>query len=93
MTNITMSIGVGNNLFYDAEYHAGEHDACTIISTVSSMLIAEAERCGIKPAVLEKGHCRIGIPDASPEAVEVWKCAEEVLTDLSHQMPQYVRMW
>ena len=70
MTNITMSIGVGNNLFYDAEYHAGEHDACTIISTVSSMLIAEAERCGIKPAVLKKGHCRIGIPDAKPEAVE-----------------------
>lgn len=92
MTNVILHISDAG-VFYDAEYHAGEHDVCTILSTITSMLIAEAERCGIKPSIQEKGHCRIGIPDAKYETVEVFECADEVLKDLAKQHPAYIKLW
>ena len=93
MTNIVFNVDADKNIFFDALYHSGEHDTCTIVSSISNVLTAAALRAGHQPVIYEAGHVRIEIPEAKPETIEVFLAAEDCFRSLEKDRPQYVKIF
>lgn len=69
MTQIKTQIkySIDNDVYLKCVNHAGDHDICTIISTLCNVLTIQGFKAGIDPIKYEGGEFEICIPDASDE--------------------------
>lgn len=94
MTKIMLRISENrHDIYFDCLNHAGDHDVCTIISTLCNVLVAECIRLGSKPSVYEEGHVHIDIEYATPQTVEVFKAVEMVFKEIEKNHPDIVKIY
>ena len=55
MTRVTFKFS-DNEIYCECENHAGDHDICTICSTLCNVLVCENMRYGINPIIYEPAH-------------------------------------
>lgn len=92
MTKVMMSIDNANGIFFDCINHAEDHDACTIVSALCNVLVAECFRQNKEPTIYNKGHVRIDMP-YSDAAFEVFAAVEEAMRQASMQNPEHIRIY
>lgn len=95
MTRVTLKTDSHGDIFYDCENHAGDYDVCTIMSTLSNVLVAAALSEGVQPLEYDEdsGHVRIDIDYASAETVKVFDTVMEVIEQVAEQYPDYVKVY
>ena len=81
------------DIMFDCENHAGDHDVCTIVSTLCNVLVAAARKAGIEPTKYDKGHVRIDIHNAGYPTAEVFRLVEELMHSVADQYPEHVRIY
>lgn len=92
MTKVVMDIRKDGTVLYECTNHAGDHDVCTAISTISGMLARAALRVNVEPLKYEEGNVRIYIDKAGYPTLEVFRVAEEAIKDLVKQHPEYITL-
>ena len=92
MTKVMINIDDISGIFFDCINHADDHDACTIMSTLCNVLVAECFRQGKEPTIYNKGHVRIDLP-YSDEAFEVFAAVEEAMKQAAKQHPDHIKIY
>ena len=92
MTKVMMNIDDISGIFFDCINHAEDHDACTIMSTLCNVLVAETFRLGKEPTIYNKGHVRIDLP-YSDKAFEVFAAVEEAMKQAASQHPDHIKIY
>lgn len=92
MTKVMMNIDDISGIFFDCINHADDHDACTIMSTLCNVLVAECFRQDREPTIYNKGHVRIDMP-YSDAAFEVFAAVEEAMRQAMHQHPDHIKIY
>ena len=92
MTKVMMSIDDISGIFFDCQNHAEDHDACTIMSSLCNVLVAECFRKGKEPTIYNPGHVRIDMP-YSNDTFEVFAAVEEAMRQAAHQLPDHIKIY
>lgn len=92
MTKVMMNMDEINGIFFDCDNHAGDHDACVIMSTLCNALVEECFREGYEPTTYNKGHVRIDMP-FSKKAYDFFSTIEAVMRQSEAQYPEHIRMY
>lgn len=85
MTTITISHS-WFSAFMDVKGHAGDHDVCTAISTITNMVVAALPE-GVEPDIYEEGHVMVKRDVAERRVIEVTAVAEKMFKELEEQHP------
>ena len=93
MTKVTLEIKDNGDIMYDCFNHAGDHDVCTIISTLSNVLCEASFRAGRDPTCYNKGHVRVDIPGADEPTIEVFRTVQHVMEQVALQHPDHVNLY
>lgn len=94
MTKVIMNITSNrHDIFFDCENHAGDHDVCTIISTLCNVLVAHTLRLGAKPTEYKEGHVRIDLEYASQPTMEVFESVLMVFKEIEKNHPDTVKIY
>lgn len=93
MTKVLLDIKDNGEVFFDCYNHAGDHDVCTVTSTLSGVLVIEAQKCGIEPSHYEEGHVNIYLPISEDKNREVFKTVREVFLQLEEQNPEHIKVY
>lgn len=93
MTKVLLDIKDNGEVFFDCLNHSGDHDVCTIASTLAGVLGIEAEKCGIEPTHYEDGHVNIYLPVSEDKHREVFKAVKEAFLQLEEQNPEYIKVY
>lgn len=93
MTKVIMNIDpISGSIMYDCLNHAGDESVCTIMSTLSNVLVETIRRYGLLPTTYEKGHVRIDIP-YSEQAALMFEIVSEVIKQAAEQHPEHIRIY
>lgn len=92
MTKVMINIDDISGIFFDCQMHSGDHDACTIISTLCNVLVEECFRQDREPTIYNPGHVRIDMP-YSDAAYEVFAAVEEVMQQAARQHPEHIKIY
>ena len=92
MTKVIMNIDEINGIFFDCINHAEDHDACTIMSTLCNVLVAECFRQDKEPTIYNKGHVRIDLP-YSEKTFEVFAAVAEAMRQAASQHPDHIKIY
>lgn len=94
MTKIIISPGDdGGSFFFDCENHSGDHDVCTIASTLCNVV---AQRCmdqGYEIDIYEPGHVRISGDKCDEGTNVVLRTVLKVFEELQYQNPDFVKVY
>ncbi len=94
MTKVKMNITASHkDIFFDCLNHAGDHDVCTIVSTLCNVLVAECIRVDTRPTVYEEAHVRIDLDYVSPMTEAVFKDVYRVFEGLQENHPDMVKLY
>lgn len=93
MTKAIMNIDDLGSIFFDCINHAGDHDACTIVSTLCNVLVEACFNEDKEPTIYNKGHVRIDMENASKETIAIFRTVEKVLNHASEQMPDNIQIY
>ena len=93
MTKVMLRVDDHGAAFYDCMNHSGDHDVCTIMSTLSNVLVAECFRAGYEPTTYNDGHVRIDISRATYPLIEVFRCVEECINRVAEQHPEFIKVY
>ena len=93
MTKVMLRVDEHGGVFYDCMNHSGDHDVCTIMSTLSNVLVAECFRAGYEPTEYNPGHVRIDIGRASYPLIEVFRCVDDVIGKVAEQNPENIKVY
>ena len=93
MTKTIFNYSVNGDIMFDCINHAEDHDACTIMSTLSNVLVEASCRAGTEPTIYNKGHVRIDLYKADYPTVEVFKTVEAVMRQAAEQHPDHIRIY
>ncbi len=92
MTKVIMNIDPISGIMFDCMNHAGDHDACTIMATLTNVLVEATDMAGYVPKVYEKGHVRIDLP-AGTGTDTVFRAVGEVMQQAAEQYPEYIKIY
>lgn len=59
MTNVSFQFCDDGSIVFECKNHSGDHDTCTICSTLCNVLACEVIRHGRAPAIYKEGHVLI----------------------------------
>ena len=92
MTKVMMNIDEISGMYYEVIEHSDDHDVCTIISTLSNVIVEECFVEGHEPTIYNSGHVRVDMP-YSKEAYTVFRAVEGVLHQVARQNPECVKIY
>lgn len=92
MTKVFMNIDEISGMYYECMNHAGDHDVCTIVSTLSNVIAEECFIEGHEPTIYNKGHVRVDMP-YSKEAYTVFRAVEGVMNQVARQHPDHIKIY
>lgn len=90
MTTVTISHS-WFSAFLNVEGHAGDHDVCTIISTITNMVAAALPE-GVEPDIYEDGHVMIKRDAAERRVIAVTEVAETMFKELEAEYPEHIKV-
>lgn len=93
MTKVMLNADEFGGIFYDCMNHAGDHDACTVMSTLSNVLVEACFRAGCEPTTYNPGHVRIDMEQADYPTIEVFRTVGAVIEKFAKQYPNYVKVY
>ena len=93
MTKVMMHINKAGDIMYDCQTHAGDHDACIIMSTLSNVLVEATFMAGKEPTTYNPGHVRIDIFDADYPTLEVFRAVMGVIKQAAEQHPEFIKIY
>lgn len=77
--------------FLDVEGHAGDHDLCTIISTIANMVAASLPE-GVEPDIYTDGRVMIKRDVAERRVIAVMEVAEMLFKELEEEFPDKIKV-
>jgi len=82
-------------LMFDCVNHAGDHDVCTIVSTLCGVLVIACKRFDkdFEPTIYNEGHVRIDVSRADDSLKEVFRTVEAVMKQAAKQHPDYIKIY
>lgn len=93
MTKVMMNINKAGDIMYDCQNHADDHDACTIMSTLSNVLVEAAFMAGKEPTIYNPGHVRIDLYDAPYPTLETFRAVLGVIKQAVKQQPEHIKLY
>ena len=94
MTKVIISMGdEGGAFFFDCENHAGDHDVCTIASTLCNVVVARCQERGYKIDEYLPGHVRITGDKCDEGTNTVMRTVLRVFEELQRQNPDFVKIY
>lgn len=93
MTKIIFNVKEDGEIFFECENHSGEHDVCTIVSTLCNVLVRATEKQKLAIDKYEEGHVRIYIPQAKPCLKEQFIVILNMLEELAGDNPNYIKIY
>lgn len=93
MTKVMINADELGGVFYDCMNHAGDHDVCTVMSTLSNVLVEACFNADCEPTIYNPGHVRIDMEQADPATVEIFKVVGKVINKFAKQYPDYVKVY
>lgn len=93
MTKVMIRTGDYGSAFYDCLNHAGDHDACIIMSTLSNVLVEACYRADKEPTEYSEGHVRIDLSKADYPTIEVFRAVEGVIEQAARQYPEHIQIY
>ena len=93
MTKAIFNYSNNGDIMFDCINHAEDHDACTIMSTLSNVLVEACFRAGSEPTIYNKGHVRIDLVHADYPIAEVFRTVESVMRKAEEQHPDHIRIY
>lgn len=90
MTRVTISHR-WPSVFVDVDGHAGDHDVCTIISTVCNMIVMALPE-NVEPEIYSDGRVRIIRDAAERKLIDVVMTAEDVFRELQDRYPDCIKV-
>lgn len=92
MTKVMMNIDEISGMYYEVMNHAEDHDACTIASTLSNVIVEQCFIEGHEPTIYNKGHVRVDMP-YSKDAYTVFRAVEGVMRQAARQHPDHIKIY
>lgn len=92
MTKVMINIDDISGMYYEAMTHADDHDACTIVSTLSNVIVEQCFIEGHEPTIYNKGHVRVDMP-YSKDAYTVFRAVEGVMQQAARQHPDHIKIY
>ena len=92
MTKVMMNIDEISGMYYECIEHSDDHDVCTIISTLSNVIVEECFVEGHEPTIYNSGHVRVDMP-YSKEAYTVFRVVEGVMRQVARQHPENIKIY
>lgn len=94
MTKIMMDINpLLRTIMFDCRNHADDHDACTIISTLTNVLVEASMRAKASPTAYGKGHVRLDIEGADDKTIYLFETVFEVMKQAEEQMSDHIKIY
>lgn len=94
MTKIIMDADhLSRTIMFDCQNHADNYDACTIISTLTNVLVEASMRAKCSPTAYGKGHVRLDIDNADDNTLYVFDTVYEVMKQAADQHPDYIKIY
>lgn len=92
MTKVMMNIDEISGMYFECINHADDHDACTIASTLSNVIVEQCFIEGHEPTIYNKGHARVDMP-YSKDAYTVFRAVEGVFHQAASQLPENIKIY
>jgi hypothetical protein len=92
MTKVIMTISETTGIMYDCLHHAGEDEACVIMSTLSNVLVEACFNSDHEPTVYEPGHVRIDLPPGTG-CEATFLAVKGVIEQAVKQYPDAIKMY
>lgn len=92
MTKVMINIDDISGMYYEAMTHADDHDVCTIVSTLSNVIVEQCFIEGHEPTIYNKGHVRVDMP-YSKDAYTVFRAVEGVMQQAARQHPDHIKIY
>ena len=93
MTKVMMNADPISGIFYDCLNHADDHDACTIISTLSNVLVQACFDADCEPTEYSKGHVRIDMPSVDEKTIYLFDEVFKVIKSAARQHPDHIKLY
>lgn len=93
MTKVMMNINKSGDIMFDCQNHADDHDVCTIMSTLSNVLVEATFMAGKEPTTYNPGHVRIDIYDADFSTLEIFRAVMGVIKQAAKQHPEFIKIY
>lgn len=94
-TKVLFTYNKDGSLLFDCYNHAGDHDVCTIVSTLCNVLVEACVRFDLnfEPTIYNKGHVRIDLSMTNDEIREIFHVVEGVMHQAMHQHPEHIYIY
>jgi hypothetical protein len=94
MTKVIISMGEdGGAFFFDCENHSGDHDVCTITSTLCNVVVARCQEKGYKIDEYREGHVRIAGNRCDEQTNAVLRSVLRVFEQVQEQNPGALKVY
>lgn len=93
MTKIIFNVKENGEIFFDCENHSGDHDVCTIVSTLCNVLVRATEKADLVVDEYESGHVRIYIPQTKSCLREQFLTILDIFEELQTENPKYIKIY
>ena len=93
MTKVMLTADDYGKVFYDCLNHSEDYDVCTIMSTLSNVLVEACFRADYEPTEYSPGHVRIDMDKAPYPTVEVFRTVAGVINQVAQQNPDHIKIY
>lgn len=87
MTKVILTVH-RDSVFFECSGHSGDHDVCTIVSTLTNVLAVQSH-----PQVYDSGRVRIIDNDPSASTKAVFKAVEKCFHEAAKQHPDHLKVY
>lgn len=93
-TKVIINVGEdGGAFFFDCENHSGDHDVCTIASTLCNVVVARCLERGYKIDAYEPGHVRIAGDHCDEQTSTILRTVLSVFEQVQEQTPRLLKVY
>lgn len=92
MTKVIFNIDK-NDVYVDCTNHAGDHDACTIVSTLMNVLVAKCMMCHKPINKYEGGRVFINTHFSDPKDIDVFEAVKFTLEKAAEEYPDSIKIY
>ena len=94
MTKVIMNFDEDGSIMFDCLNHAGDYDVCTIVSTLTNVLVEAVFDAGCEPTTYNPGHVRIDLPAMHARKVkDTFRIVKKVFDRVQKQNPDNIKIY
>lgn len=93
VTKVMYNADPMNGIYYECLNHADDHDVCTIISTLSNVMVEACLKADCEPTEYSKGHVRIDMPLTDDYTLYVCDTVFKQIQNVARLHPENVKIY